>query len=126
MVASSLAKRLYDLSGTHIQVDVGDGGLASADEAIATPPSGKRLVISKLLISPTDVGATAKVTISVFNSDDTLDYELFIDLMWSAACPVIFDFSSCPIMLNLGQYLAASTTAAGKTVNITVTSFVMD
>ena len=125
-MGSSLAKRLYDLSGTNIQVDTCDGTLGTLSEDVAVPPSGKRLIINRIMVFPESVGANGKVTIQVFDEDDTLDYSLFTSLMWNFASPVVFDFSSCPIRLKADQKIGVKAAQAAQSINMTITSFVTD
>jgi hypothetical protein len=124
---SSLAKHLYDKAKGRIQTDLKeiDSG-SDTYAACATPPSGKKLAITMITVSPTEVGANGAVTFGIHDSGNSLVKTVFQLLRWTVNSPVQLDLAACPIIMGIDEYLAVKTVADDQQINITTHSFVLD
>jgi len=124
---SSLANHLYNRAHGRIQTDLKeiDSG-SNVYAACATPPSGKKLAITKITVSPTEVGAGGEVTFGIHDSGDSLVKTVFQLLRWTVNFPLQIDLESCPVIMSTDEYLAVKTVSDDQQINITTHSFVLD
>ena len=127
---SSLAKHLYSRANGRVQTDLTNINAASGTyAACATPPSGKKLAIMKIVLAPTTVGTDdSAVSFAIYDSGDALLKTVFDALKFTVSFPLSIDLRSCPIIMSADDYLAvrSADTVDDQESNITVHSFVLE
>ena len=93
--SKSLIKHLYDIAKGNLKTVT--KSITSSDfTAIATPSSGKRIVLIGLILSPVATGANGYMDVSWFVGET--ETPIFVNLNNSLLVkPIVLDFSSAPI-----------------------------
>jgi hypothetical protein len=108
---------VYALSSTVDATDYSD--------IIATPASGKYLVITHIIVQPTVVLTNGGVTIKSYDSGGSPKDTLFeaIGCTTVIIAPIVIDMSGCPIVLGVGESLRAKVANASDNAQVMCRGF---
>lgn len=122
----SVEEFLFNVGGGETKFSLVSCTNDQAYETLLAPSSGKKVAITKLVVSPPTTGANGTCTIGFFDEGSgSPDTYIFNTLGVNGfASPIVMDFEGCPIVGAVDQTLKArKDTGTGNAVRINFTGY---